>query len=112
MAATPGRFRASALEDLNQFQDYGSVAAIRTVRVNALATGRPDWASFTGNFESSKTGHGVGPVRSVLTFRLWFSGVWQLRLAARPDVDGQATLVQTGQPSQGYAYIDSEGHTV
>lgn len=106
-----GQIQGLALADLNQFQgvwlsDRNSNSQGK-LRWQLVA----DWTSFTGIFESSKTGQWCG-VRSgqPLPAGCGFSGVWQLGFGNPPGVTGQATLVQTGQSVQG-TYVDSQGHT-
>lgn len=106
-----GQIQGVALADLNQFQGLWLSNRSSNSQGELRWQLAVDWTSFSGSFESSKTGQWCG-VRSgqPLPAGCGFSGVWQLRFGDPPDVTGQATLVQTGQTVQG-TYIDSQGHT-
>jgi hypothetical protein len=106
-----GQIQGIALEDLNQFQGLWLSNRSPNSQGKLLWQLAVGWSSFSGSFESSKTGQWCG-VRSgqPLPAGCGFSGVWQLRFGDPPGVTGQATLVQTGQRVQG-TYVDSQGHT-
>lgn len=106
-----GQIQGIALADLHQFQGLWLSNRSSNSQGKLLWQLAADWTSFTGTFESSKTGQWCG-ARSgqPLPAGCGFSGTWQLRFGSPPGVTGQATLVQTGQGVQG-TYVDSQGHT-